>query len=166
MKDIKRKAGFTLIELLAVIVILAVLILLAVPSVLKMMDNARKSTFTTEAESFINGAKLAYAQAVLDGSTQTCFKLTSPGSCVGATGANANACKTAGGKWNYTVSEFVDKKLTAYSGSIKIDAAGSAHQIWVSNGTYSITAGTSGGLTLDTTTDVNVSPDCGTTNPS
>lgn len=162
MKDIRRKAGFTLIELLAVIVILAVLILLAVPSVLRMMDNARKSTFTTESETIINGAKLAYAQSVLDGNNQTCFKLISPGTCVGATGANADACKTAGGKWTYTVGEFIDKKLNGYSGSVKIDASGSSHQIWISNGTYSITAGTTGSLKLDTTLVPTASSTCGT----
>ena len=64
----KTKKGFTLVELLAVIVILAILVLLAVPSVLKMMDNAKENAFKIEAENIINGAKLKFANDMLNDS--------------------------------------------------------------------------------------------------
>ena len=64
----KTKKGFTLVELLAVIVILAILVLLAVPSVLKMMDSAKENAFKIEAENIINGAKLKFANDMLNDS--------------------------------------------------------------------------------------------------
>ena len=59
--NILNKKGFTLIELLAVIVILAILMLLATPSVLKIMNNAQKSAFETEAATILSAAKTQYA---------------------------------------------------------------------------------------------------------
>lgn len=153
MKEINNKKGFTLVELLAVIVILAVLVLLAVPSVLKMMDTARKNAFVTEAQSFIDGAKLAYAQAAMDGSSQTCFTIATKGTCSVTTGSASNSpddCKAATGVWTYSVGDFTDKNFTGYNGKVTIAATGSAHTITVSNGKYSITAGTSGTLKADT----------------
>lgn len=61
LKKLNRK-GFTLIELLAVIVILAILILLAMPSVLSIMDNARKNAFETEVRSYLKAAQTKYAE--------------------------------------------------------------------------------------------------------
>lgn len=161
MKEIKNKKGFTLVELLAVIVILAVLVLLAVPSVLKLMDTARKNAFTTEAQSFVDGAKLAYAQAAMDGGTQTCFIIAEKGTCSVSAQTTPDTCKANSGVWTYAVGDFVDKNFDGYTGSVKIDTAGSAHKIWVSNGTYSITNGTSGSLTIDTTTLTTASTTCG-----
>ena len=57
-----NKKGFTLIELLAVIVILAILILLAMPSVLRIMENARKNAFETEVRSYLKAAQTKYAE--------------------------------------------------------------------------------------------------------
>lgn len=161
----KGKRGFTLVELLAVIVILAILVLLAVPSVLRMMDNARKNTFTTEADSFIGGAKLAYAQSALDGGNQTCFIIAANGTCSvnPTTNTTKETCKAASGTWTYAIGEFVDKNFTNYTGSVKIDTNGSAHKIWISNGTYSIKGGTAGSLAIDNPVNTTVSTDCGVT---
>ncbi len=41
----KKKNGFTLVELLAVIVVLALIMVIAIPSVLDVMNQARRSTF-------------------------------------------------------------------------------------------------------------------------
>lgn len=68
--NILNKKGFTLIELLAVIVILAILMLLATPSVLKIMNNAQKSAFETEAATILSAAKTQYAA---DAGTTECY---------------------------------------------------------------------------------------------
>ena len=44
----KNKKGFTLVELLAVIAILAILVIIALPNVMRMFNNAKKSSFETE----------------------------------------------------------------------------------------------------------------------
>ena len=41
----KKKNGFTLVELLAVIVVLAIIMIIAIPSVLDVMNTARKKAF-------------------------------------------------------------------------------------------------------------------------
>lgn len=46
----KKKKGFTLVELLAVIAILAILVIIALPNVIEMYNNAKKSSFLTEAK--------------------------------------------------------------------------------------------------------------------
>ena len=64
-----NRKGFTLVELLAVIVILAVLALVAMPNVTRLMDNARKNSFTTEAMEFAKSAQTAYTNIQLAGTT-------------------------------------------------------------------------------------------------
>ena len=72
--NILNKKGFTLIELLAVIVILAILMLLATPSVLKIMNNAQKSAFETEAATILSAAKTQYAaDAVTTDGSKNCY---------------------------------------------------------------------------------------------
>ena len=66
----KNKKGFTLIELLAVIVILSILILIALPSVLNIMNKARRDAFKDEAASIASAAENAYA--VEDVSSSEC----------------------------------------------------------------------------------------------
>lgn len=56
MKNLNKK-GFTLIELLAVIVILGVIMLIAIPSVSTIIDNSRKNTFVSSAQTLISGAR-------------------------------------------------------------------------------------------------------------
>lgn len=67
MKISINKKGFTLVELLAVIVILAVLALVAMPNVTRLMENARKNSFTTEATQFAKDAQTAYTDIQLAG---------------------------------------------------------------------------------------------------
>ena len=57
------KKGFTLIELLAVIVILAIIALITIPAILKMVDNARVSSYRRSIDLYgraINSAVAAY----------------------------------------------------------------------------------------------------------
>ena len=50
-----KKNGFTLIELLAVIVILAVIALIATPTILGVIDNAKKGAAKSSALGYIDG---------------------------------------------------------------------------------------------------------------
>ena len=56
-----NKKGFTLIELLAVIVILGVVLAVAIPSVNRLLTNARKDTYIDSAKTYISGARNAAA---------------------------------------------------------------------------------------------------------
>ena len=65
MEDVERmekkrmnQKGFTLIELLAVIVILAILMTLAVTSMQRYINNAKKDTYITTAQQFIDSVRL------------------------------------------------------------------------------------------------------------
>ena len=65
----KRK-GFTLIELLAVIIILAAIALIATPTILNVIDNARRKAFEETARGYYNAARYTYDEMYLDGTTQ------------------------------------------------------------------------------------------------
>lgn len=67
MKKNINKKGFTLVELLAVIVILAVLALVVMPNATRLMENARKNSFTYEAIQFAKDAQTAYTDIQLAG---------------------------------------------------------------------------------------------------
>ena len=56
----KKKNGFTLVELLAVIVVLAIIMIIAIPSVLDVMNNARKSSFVLYAEKVVTAVQTQY----------------------------------------------------------------------------------------------------------
>ena len=56
----KKKNGFTLVELLAVIVVLAIIMIIAIPSVLDVMNSARKSSFILYAEKVINAVQTEF----------------------------------------------------------------------------------------------------------
>ena len=53
-----KEKGFTLIELLAVIVILTVIALIAIPTVLNIIEKARKSAFQNSAYGIMESARL------------------------------------------------------------------------------------------------------------
>lgn len=57
MKKLKNNKGFTLVELLAVIVVLAIVMGIAAVAITSVLNNTRKSTFATNAELFIDGAR-------------------------------------------------------------------------------------------------------------
>lgn len=70
-----KKNGFTLIELLAVIIILAIIALIATPIVLNVVDDAKKSAATSEANLIVssvqNGCAVRAMQAQMEGATVT-----------------------------------------------------------------------------------------------
>lgn len=59
-KVLKNKKGFTLIELLAVIVILGVLMIIAIPMVTKYIEQARRDSFISTVNAYIEGARYSY----------------------------------------------------------------------------------------------------------
>lgn len=56
----KKKNGFTLVELLAVIVVLAIIMIIAIPSVLDVMNSARKSSFVLYIEKVVTAVQTQY----------------------------------------------------------------------------------------------------------
>lgn len=56
----KKKNGFTLVELLAVIVVLALIMVIAIPSVLDVMNQARRSSFVEYAQKAISNTITEY----------------------------------------------------------------------------------------------------------
>ncbi len=72
--------GFTLVELLAVIVVLAIIMALAIPSVMKTMNNAKKSTFKIYAQKVLTKAEEVYqADILVKGSGEPCYELADLG---------------------------------------------------------------------------------------
>ena len=57
-KNILKKQGFTLVELLAVIVILAIILLIAVPSIMGVVNRAKKDAFKNDLISVIKATQL------------------------------------------------------------------------------------------------------------
>ena len=53
----KKNKGFTLIELLTVIAILAVILLIAAPTILGVLDKAKRSTFKNQVLMYVEGLK-------------------------------------------------------------------------------------------------------------
>lgn len=60
MKKMNKK-GFTLIELLTVIAILAVILLIAAPTILGVLDKAKKSTFKNQVLMYVESLKTQVA---------------------------------------------------------------------------------------------------------
>lgn len=132
-KENKKRNGFTLIELLAVIVILAVLITMAMPSVLQLMTKAQTNAFKTEAQSYINAAETAYADARIT-SPSAIKQLTFSGNfysyyCITITDLN---------------SKYISKDNTDYKGYVQVfvpTAGGNPiYYIQLDNGTYKVTS--------------------------
>ena len=64
-----KTKGFTLIELLATIVILAIIALITTPTVLNLIENARKGAFARSAEGVLSASKLYYSSSLLENIT-------------------------------------------------------------------------------------------------
>lgn len=63
----KDKKGFTLVELLAVIAILAILVIIALPNVVRMFNEAKKSSFLTEAKTIYEETTKKYISESMKG---------------------------------------------------------------------------------------------------
>ena len=72
------KKGFTLIELLTVIIILAILMVIAVPNVLSTLNDAKKKTFVTQAQSIWKSAEQTFIVHSLTGEQKECYDLSNP----------------------------------------------------------------------------------------
>ncbi len=127
MFDLKKnKKGFTLIELLAVIVILSVLILIALPSVLNIMNKARRDAFKDEVASIASAAENAYAVSDVSSSCKISFDQLQ--------------------KYNY-----IDEK-SGYSGYISFDENGTISEIKIknSNNKYLASGNNKNDISVDT----------------
>ena len=67
----KNNKGFTLIELLAVIIILAIIALIAVPTVMGIIDDARKGAAEDATYGLISAAETVYAKSMMNSGTAT-----------------------------------------------------------------------------------------------
>jgi prepilin-type N-terminal cleavage/methylation domain-containing protein len=65
-----KKSGFTLIELLAVIVILAIIALISTPTIIGLIEQARKESFKNSAYGIIKAGELFRSQGLLDGTAE------------------------------------------------------------------------------------------------
>ena len=116
----RKKRGFTLIELLAVIAILAILMMLAASSVIPIIANSSKRAFLIDTQSVLDGARLAYTDAIANGTssgTSVCISLSAL-------------------KGRYL------EKMDAYEhGSVlvSIDHGVASYSVWLSNDRYQFT---------------------------
>jgi len=74
----KLKKGFTLVEMLSVIIILGILSLIAIPTVNKIMKNAKISTFESSMVGLVNAGKLYYQSNTVLGQTMADKTFTFP----------------------------------------------------------------------------------------
>ena len=81
MVIIMKKRGFTLVELLAVIAILAILVLFALPNILKMFNNAKRSTFETEVKEIARTAEKEWLKDSITSSGSKIYSKCSNGTC-------------------------------------------------------------------------------------
>jgi len=73
-----KKHGFTLVEMLSVIVILGILALITIPTVNKIMKNAKISTFESSMVGLVNAGKLYYQSNTVLGQTMADKTFTFP----------------------------------------------------------------------------------------
>lgn len=66
----KKKNGFTLVELLAVIVVLAIIMIIAIPSVLDVMNTARKKAFVMYVDKIVTAVQAQYLYDANGGAIQ------------------------------------------------------------------------------------------------
>ena len=68
---LKNKGGFTLIELVMIIVILGILAAVAIPKYQDLREDARKANAKGVIGGLNSGASVAFAKALIDGTTPT-----------------------------------------------------------------------------------------------
>ena len=141
-----NRKGFTLIELLAVIVILSILILLAMPSVLRIMENARKNAFKTEISSYLKAAQTQYAEKVVEdkGLKKICFQ--SSDSWVGI--SKPDKCST------YTL-EVDGGNMKNYFIVVNVSPDSTTYQYYFDNDAYKHTQSTSVEFTQNVIDSIN-----------
>lgn len=66
----KKKNGFTLVELLAVIVVLAIIMIIAIPSVLDVMNTARRKAFVMYVDKVVSAVQTQYVYDANSGAIQ------------------------------------------------------------------------------------------------
>jgi type IV pilus assembly protein PilA len=116
-----KKRGFTLIELLAVILILGIITLIAVPTVTKIVDQAKKEAFKDSAYGIIKSAQFEYTQDVINGTED-----------------NLTFTYTNGIESSSIEGKTLDYKgLRPKSGTVKINGAGEI-AIAIHNGKYCV----------------------------
>ena len=108
-----NKKGFTLVELLAVIAILAILVIIALPNVLKMYNDSKKNAFMTEAQTLAKEVSSKYISESMKGNKVTVIS------------NKQNPLDMTGRELEY---------------SFELDSQGKIKSMWVSNGTYCISA--------------------------
>lgn len=109
------KKGFTLIELLAVIIILALLMIVAVPNVLNTLNNAKASTFVTQAQSLWSSAETQYVKDQMMGAKKSSYDSSSNKLDLSTIGENVKYCVQLNGEGKVT-------KLVVDDGTFKITA--------------------------------------------
>ena len=117
-----KKRGFTLVELLAVIAILAILVLISLPNVVGMFNNAKKSTFMTEAQSLYKEATNKYIQETMKGNKVSVIS-----------SEDDSALELSGNNLKYY---------------IKVNSSGEIVRLIVSNGNYCINTNKSNAIEL------------------
>lgn len=147
-KSLNQK-GFTLIELLAVITILAIIMLFAATGVTTALTSSQKKAFVIDSQKIIETAKLAYMDALLDGTKKTgnsyCFNI----------------------KTDLIDKGYLEKTGNSITGSVKVDGSGDTvkYTLWYSNGKYSVNGITSDKLDTsnmpDLGNDSNANSKCG-----
>ena len=129
----KKNKGFTLIELLTVIAILAVILLIAAPTILGVLDKAKRSTFKNQVLMYVEGLKTQVALNEIgqeQSITWTNNEATVDFSSINMDSANNYTGKIKvtrdNGKYTYTV-------IDAHGDGYKLDSQLKPEEITVSN---------------------------------
>ena len=159
MKKMNKK-GFTLIELLTVIAILAVILLIAAPTILGVLDKARKNTFKNQVMLYAEGIKTQMALTAM-GSGYAQLSIVTPtkveaadadDACTDTSAATCTVVTVAGLNGSVMDSE----QLTSGSFYVKnIDGVTHIYAYGVADANYTTTASTEVDVTtIDVASDI------------
>lgn len=125
MKKMNKK-GFTLVELLTVIAILAIILLIAAPTILNVLEKAKKNTFKNQVLMYVESVKTQLALESV-GSSDTGFEITwnedgtgtianvatdIPMDSDALTGGSITVKKDEKGRYTYALTGVTDGKYT------------------------------------------------------